>query len=108
MGAWRFRHLAVDERGARLRRILHVDDAGFLELEPEVVALARALTHATEHRHTAVLQSDVVNQFHDHNGLADAGAAEQPDLAAAQVRLEEVDDLDPRLEHLQLGRLILE
>ena len=106
--ARRLGHLAVDERRARLRRIVRVDDAALLELEPEVVALARAFADAAEHRHTAVLHGDVVDELHDDDGLADAGAAEQADLAALQVRLEQVDDLDARLEHLQLGRLLLE
>ena len=39
----------------------------------------------------------------DDDGLADAGAAEQADLAALQIRLEQVDDLDAGLEHLQLA-----
>ena len=85
-----------------------VDDAALLELEPEVVALARAFADAAEHRHAAVLHGDVVDQLHDDDGLADAGAAEQPDLAALQVRLEQVDDLDAGLEHLQFGRLLFE
>ena len=106
--AWRLGHLAVDQRGARLRHVLHVDDARLLELEPQVVALARAFADAAEHRHTAVLQGDVVDQLHDDDGLADAGAAEQPDLAALQIRLEQVDDLDAGLEHLELGGLLLE
>ena len=106
--ARRLRHLSVDERRARLAGVLDVDDAALLELEPEVVALARAFADAAEHRHAAVLQGDVVDQLHDDDGLADAGAAEQADLAALQVRLEQVDDLDAGLEHLQLGRLVLE
>jgi hypothetical protein len=48
--------------------------------------------------YAAVLHGDVVDQFHDDDGLADAGAAEQADLAAAQVGFEEVDDLDAGLE----------
>ena len=80
--ARRFRHLAVDQRRARLRRIVDVDDAAFLELEPEVVALARAFADAAEHRHAAVLHGDVVDEFLNDDGLADAGAAEQADLAA--------------------------
>ena len=71
-----------------------------LELEPEVVAFARAFADAAEHRHAAVLHGDVVDQLHDDDGLADAGAAEQADLAALQIRLEQVDDLDAGLEHL--------
>src|SRR5439155_9042828 len=98
--ARRLRHLAVDECGARLRMIVDIDDAALLELDPQVVALARALADAAEHRHTAVLERDVVDQLHDDDRLAHAGAAEQPDLAALQIRLEQVDDLDARPETL--------
>ena len=44
----------------------------------------------------------------DEHGLADAGAAEEADLAALAVRGEEVDDLDAGLEDFDLGRLVLE
>jgi peptide chain release factor 1 len=94
--SWRFGHLSVDQRGAALRHVLHVDDARLLEFQPEVVAFARAFADAAEHRHAAVLHGDVVDQLHDDDGLADAGAAEQTNLAALQVRLEQVDDLDAR------------
>ena len=92
-------HLAVDQRGL-------VDDARLVHLEPEVVALAGALAHAGEDRVTAVLGGDVADQLHDDDRLADAGAAEEADLAALRVRLEEVDDLDPRLEDLGLRGLL--
>src|SRR5207248_8904356 len=42
------------------------------------------------------------------DGLADAGAAEQPRLAALAVGLQQVHDLDAGLEHLDLRRLVLE
>ena len=50
-----------------------------------------------------MLLSDVVDQLLDQNGLADAGAAEQADLAALTVGSEEVDHLDTGLEHLGFG-----
>ena len=42
------------------------------------------------------------------DGLADARAAEQADLAAAQIGLEQIDDLDAGLEHFELGGLLFE
>jgi hypothetical protein len=50
----------------------------------EVVALARALADTGKHRHAAVQLGDVVDQFHDDDGLAHAGAAERADLAALE------------------------
>ena len=93
--ARRLVHLPVDERDA-------VDHAGLRHLEPEVVALAGALADAGEHRHAAVLLGDVVDQLLDQHRLAEAGAAEQADLAAAHERRDQVDDLDPGLEDLRL------
>jgi hypothetical protein len=55
-----------------------------------------------------VLLGDVVDQLHDDDGLAHAGAAEEADLAALQKGLDQVDDLDAGLEHLFLRRLLVE
>ena len=67
-----------------------------------------ALADAAERRQAAVLLGEVVDQLLDQHGLADAGAAEQPDLAALRVRGEQVDDLDARLEHLGRRRQVLD
>ena len=72
----------------------------------EVVAFARALADAGEHGHAAVELGDVVDQLHDDDGLADAGAAERADLAALEERADQVDDLDAGREHLRRRRLI--
>ena len=93
-------HLAVDQRGLGFLGLLDVDDARLLHFEPEIVAFAGALANAGEHGESAVLQCDVVDEFHDDDGLADASATEQADLAALQEGLDEVDDLDAGLEHL--------
>ena len=89
-------HLAVDQSRP-------LDDAGFLHLQPEVVAFTGALAHATEDRHPAVLLGHPVDQLQDEHRLAHAGPAEQADLAALHVGLQQVDDLDPGLEHFGLG-----
>ena len=49
---------------------------------------------------------DVVDEFHDDDGLADAGAAERADLAAFQERANEVNDLDAGRQNLRAGGLI--
>ncbi len=55
-----------------------------------------------------MLLGDVVDQLLDEHGLADAGAPEEARLAAPRIRLQQIDDLDAGLEHLDLGRLVLE
>ena len=72
----------------------------------KVVALAGALADAGKHRIAAVRLGDVVDQFHDQHGLADAGAAEQADLAALGIRRQQVDDLDAGDQDRGLGRLV--
>ena len=74
----------------------------FDHLVIEVVALAGALADAGEHRHAAMRLGDVVDQLHDDHGLADAGAAEQADLAALGVGRQQVDDLDAGDQDLAL------
>ena len=54
-----------------------------------------------------MLGGNVVDQLHDDDGLAHTGAAEQADLTATQIRLQQIDDLDAGLEHLQAGILLL-
>ena len=72
----------------------------------QVVALAGALAHAREYRVAAVRLGDVVDQLHDQHGLADAGPAEQADLAALGVGGEQVHDLDAGFQDLRLGGLV--
>ena len=81
-----------------------VADLGLLHFQPEVVAFAGALADAGEDRVAAVLLGDAGDQLLDDDGLAEARAAEQAGLAAADERGEQVDDLDAGLEDLGLGR----
>src|ERR1035437_57657 len=105
-GSGRFRHLAVDQGALGFGVIVDVDDARFLELEPEIVAFPGAFADAGEHRNAAVFHGQVVDEFLNDDGLADAGAAEQTDFAAAQVRLDQIDDLDAGLEHFEARGLL--
>ena len=48
-----------------------------------------------------MLFGNVVDQFHDHNGLAHAGAAEHTDLTALGVGADQVDNLDTCFQDLR-------
>src|ERR687894_737532 len=61
---------------------------------------------STSRKYSAVLLGQVVDQLLDDHRLADAGAAEQPHLAALGVGREQVDDLDAGLEHLRGRRQV--
>src|SRR5699024_6405951 len=60
----------------------------------EVVAFTGTLADTGKHGQTGMLGGDVVDQFQHVDGLADAGTAEQPDLATLGERAQQVDDLD--------------
>ena len=105
-GARRLVHLAVHQRAFRAFAAALLVDAGFDELVIEVVAFAGALADAGEHRVTAMRLRNVVDQFLNQHGLADAGAAEQADLAALGVRRQEIDDLDAGDENFRFGGLV--
>ena len=77
------------------------DDVGFDHFVVKIVAFARAFTDAGEHRNTAVQFGDVVDQFHDDDGLADTCATERADFAALQEGADQVDDFDAGRENLR-------
>ncbi len=87
---------------------MRIEHPRFLHLEPQIVALAGSLTDARKHRNAAMFQGDVIDQLHDDDGLADPSAAEQADLAASKIWLQQIDHLDPGLEHLEFGGLFFE
>src|SRR5262249_23457010 len=106
--AGRLVHLPVDEGG-------RADHARFGHLDPEVVALARPLADAGEDGSTLVLGGDVVDELLDEDGLAEAGAPAEPDLAALDERRDQVDDLhaglvdlDRRLELAEVRRVAVD
>jgi hypothetical protein len=73
---------------------------GLGHFAPEVVALAGALADAAEDGVAAELTGDAGDHLLDDDGLADAGTAEEADLAASDERAEQVDDLDAGGEDL--------
>ena len=55
-----------------------------------------------------MVAGDAGDHLLDEDGLADTGTTEQADLAALDVRGQQVDDLDAGLEHLGLGLELVE
>ena len=74
----------------------------------EVVAFTGPFTNTGEHGVTRVHLCDVVDQFHDENRLAHAGAAEQTDLTTFGVGGEQVDDFNAGDEDFGFGGLCFE
>ena len=64
----------------------------------KIVALAGTLAHTGEDGEAAMLLGNVVDEFENDDGLADACAAETADFAALRKRRDKVDDLDPGLD----------
>ncbi len=86
--------------------VVLLDDARFHHFVVKVVSFACTLPDAAEDRDAAVRFGDVVDQFHDRDRLADAGAAEQTDFTAFGVGAEKVDDFNTGDELLGFSCLI--
>ena len=82
-----------------------LNNFGFHHFAQQIVAFAGAFANPGKDRETVARLCDVVDKFHDKHGLANARAPEQADFAAAQEGLNQVNNLDARLEHLFFGRL---
>src|SRR6185369_507277 len=94
-GAGRLVHLAVHESSL-------IKNAGLLHFHPEVVPFTGTFADARKDGVATMLLGDVVDEFHDQNGLADTGTAEQTDLAASGVWSEQIDNLDAGRERFNL------
>src|SRR5487761_1293097 len=97
-----------DQGGLRFIKLFQVDDTGLLKLQPKIVALARTFSDSCKHGKSAVLGGNVVDEFLNDDGLADAGSAEQTSFATLQKGLDQIDDLDAGLKHLLMRRLFIE
>ena len=103
-GSGRLVHLAEHHAGLLDDVAAGVADLGFLHFQPQVGSFAGSLADAGEHRVTAVGAGDTGDQLGENDRFAQTGPAEQPGLAAADERREQVDDLDAGFEDFGLGR----
>ena len=72
----------------------------------EVIAFTGPFTYPGKYRNTTVLHSDIMDHFHHNDGLADAGAAEHPHLAASGEGNEQVDNFNAGFQHLYRSILL--
>src|SRR5579872_429612 len=105
---WRLRHLSIDQSGLGFGWLAWLDYARLGHFEPEIVAFTGTLADTGKHGESTVILGDVIDQLHYDDGLADASAAEQSDLAALQKRLDQVDDLHAGFEHFSSRGLLVE
>ena len=91
--------------GFRLRIVVGVDDFRFLHFMPEIIAFTGSLTDSGKDREAAMVKRDVVDEFHDDDGLADPGAAKETDLATLRIRFQKIHDLDTGLQYFSLRLL---
>ena len=105
-GTRRLVHLAVNERHLGLGDVLLIDDAGFRHFVVEVITFTGTLPHPGKHRITTVGFRDVIDELHDHHGLAHAGTTEGAHFTTLGEGSDQIDDLDAGLEDVGLGVLI--
>ena len=65
----------------------------------QVVTLTGTFAHTGKHREAVMTLGDVVDKFHDEHGLSHTGTAEETNLTALHVRLQQVNHLDTGIKH---------
>ena len=75
---------------------------------PQIISFASPFSYPRKHRIPTVMERNIIDQLHNDDGLPDACPSEQPDLSSFRVGFEEINDLDPCLQHLGLGFLVLQ
>src|SRR5205085_2110064 len=89
-------------------RVTIRDNARLNHFTKKIVAFAGPFADAGENRKSFAAFGDVVDQLHDKNRFANARTAKQSDLTTAQKGLDQIDDFNTRLEHLERCRLLIE
>ena len=101
-----FVHLTVDKDALGFAG--KVDDLGLHHFEVQVGTFTGTFTDTSEDGETTVTLGDVVNEFHDNDGLADTSTTEETDLTTLAVGENEINDLDTGGENGVLGGLVSE
>ena len=106
-GAGGFVHLTVDKSDLG-GFILQTDDTSLNHLMIQIIALTGSFSDSGKDGVTTMSLGDVVDQFHDQDGLADSGSAEETNLTSLGVGSEQIYDLDTSDENLLFDAHVLE
>ncbi len=93
-GSWRLVHLAKNQSSLGRTAAAFFIHLGLNHFPVKVVTFTGTLADTGKHRIPTMCLGDIVDQFHDKNGLANAGTTEQADFAALCIRCEQVNNLD--------------
>ena len=99
-------HLTVNKGHFGVGDIFLINNACVRHLVVKIVTLTRALTDTSEYGVTPVRLGDIIDQFHDDDGLSNTGTPEGADFTTLGERANQVDHLDAGLENLGFGRLV--
>ena len=71
-----------------------VDHTGLEHFTKKVVAFTGTLSNPGKHGQTVVALGNVVDQFHDQNGLTYTGTTKESNFTTTSIWLEKVDHFD--------------
>ncbi|MMZ65202.1 hypothetical protein D1872_275910 [compost metagenome] len=84
-----------------------INNAGLCHFHVKVITFTSTFTNACEHGNTAMLLSNVIDQFLNGNGFTYTGTTEEADLTTLCIRSKQVDNFNTCLQNLGLCRQIL-
>ena len=73
----------------------------------QVIAFTRPLAHTGKNRHSRVHFGDVIDQFHDQNGFANASTAKQTNFPTFCIGGQKVNHFDPSDQNFGFCRLLI-
>ena len=83
-------------------------NTGFDHFAHQVIPFTGTFAYTGKNGYAGICLCDIVDQFLDQYGLSDTGTAEEADLAALGIGLDQIDDLDPCEQHFRAGAEVFE
>ena len=83
------------------------DDARFQHLAHQVIALTRTLSYTGKNRDTIVSLGNIVDKLLNKYRLTNTGTTKQTNLTPFEIRLNQVNNFDTRIQYLFLRRQLL-